>query len=137
MGLSEQSEEKNESTEKISSWKDLSQEDFLRALENELYRQTIYNRYGLKILSKTLSHYADGEPVAIAVWNPYNGNLEIHHYGRDKNDPTKITRGIITTVPGINLNKIRLYRDSAGSLYISDLEVKRMFLVEDYLQFKK
>jgi len=132
----ELNEEKSESTEKISSWLDLPEQDFLQALENELHRQTI-NKHGLKIFSKTLSHYADGEPVAIAVWNPYNGNLEIHHYGRDKNDPTKITRGIITTVSGINLNKIRLYRDSAGSLYISDLEVKRMFLVEDYLQFKK
>jgi len=132
----ELNEEKNESTEKISSWLDLPEQDFLQALENELHRQTIYG-HGLKIFSKTLSHYADGEPAAIAVWNPYNGNLEIHHYGRDKNDPKEITRGIITTVSGINLNRIKLYRDSTGSLYVSDLEIKRMFLVEDYLQFKK
>jgi len=128
----------NENEEKkVTSWLDLSEEDFLKSLEDELHRQTIYQRYGLKIYSKTLSHYADGEPAAILVWNPYNGNLEIHRYGRDKNDPTKRTRGIITIVPGINLNKIKLYKDNTGVLYISDLELKRMFLVEGYLQLKK
>jgi len=141
-----ENEEKNEDAKKVTSWLDLPEQDFLRALENELHRQAIYDRYGLKIFSKVLSHFADGDPKVIAVWNPYTGNLEKHHYvknkknkeqsKRDKEEP-KLLRGVTEIVTGINLNKIRLYRDSAGNLYISDLELKRMFLVGDYLQFKK
>jgi len=144
--LENEKQEKNEDAKKVTSWLDLPEQDFLRALEDELHRQAIYKRHGLKIFSKVLSHYSDGDPKVIAVWNPYTGNLEKHHYvkskknkeqsKRDKEEP-KLLRSVTEIVTGINLNKIRLYRDSAGNLYISDLELKRMFLAGDYLSFKK
>jgi len=125
---------------KVNSWQDLAREDFLRSLENPDFYQHLlvsFPHANLRIFSKVQGYYADGKPAAIAAWNPYSGDLEIHHYIRGKDDLEKIVRGVTTIVPGINLNRIRLYKDNTGSLYISDLELRQMFLVEDYLRFKK
>jgi len=125
---------------KVNSWQDLTQETFLEALEDPQFHQFLINKYtnaDLKIFSKVHGYYPDQKPSVIVAWNPSTGNLEIHHYTRSKDNSRRILRGVTTIVPGINLNKIKLYKDNTGSVYISDLELKRMFLAEDYLQFKK
>ena len=130
----------NSDEQKVNGWQDLTREDFLRALENPDFYQHLlisFPHADLRIFSKVQSYYADGKPAAIAAWNPYSGDLEIHHYIRGKDDLEKIMRGITTIVPGISLKKIKLYKDNTGSLYVSDLELRQMFLIEDYLRFKK
>jgi len=139
----EQNNEQNQELpepRKVNSWQDLAREDFLRVLENSDFYQHLlisFPHADLRIFSKVQSYYADGKPAAIAAWNPYSGDLEIHHYIRGKDDLEKIIRGVTTIVPGINLNKIKLYKDNTGSLYVSDVELRQMFSIEDYLRLKK
>jgi len=132
--------DKDENAKEVTSWRDLPESEFLVSLENQFHHEFLCSTYpnaNLKLFSKVLSHYPDGKPAVIAVWNPYSGDLEKHYYGRGKDDKTTLTRGVTEIVTGINLNKIKLYRDNAGNLYVSDLELKRMFSVEDYLQFRR
>jgi len=84
---------KEPNSKKISSWLDLTEEDFLEAVRNSFHHKFLRGAYpdaNLEILSEVLTRYADGKPATVAVFNPFKNDANLYHYEKDKDDLIKL-----------------------------------------------